>query len=114
MSNGASPQPGQSSPPGRPGVFDIQGFVRRYIPFATRFQGGFKSGMGEDVTFVFVSPNVDTAFTLALGKIPSRYVVHWRSVGGVVFNGSNQGSDWTATKIVLRATSAGTYHGTVF
>lgn len=105
----APPQPNAGSP-GRPTLTDIQSFARRYIPFSKRFVANDKDGRGQYITAVFANANTDTSFVIAVGYVPDGYVVEQASVGGVVYNGSNQGTDWTPKKIVLRATIAGTYH----
>lgn len=104
-----SPQAnGGGGPPGRPGVFDVQSFVRKYVPFSSRFLSNTKSGMGYDLVAVFGAPNTPTVFTIALGQIPSRFVQQFASVGGVVFAPST--AAWTPNSITLEATVAGTYH----
>ena len=95
--------------PQRTPLFDVQGFVRKYVPFTGRFIAAEKSGPGQWVLATFPTPNVDASFTIALGSIPGGYLVYQKSVAGTVYNGANQGSDWTANKIVLRASAAGTY-----
>lgn len=91
--------------------FDVLGFVRRMIPFShAPFRNGQKDGRGQQLIATFASPNADTTFTLALGHVPGEYVEESKSVAGVVYNGSNQKSDWTPNAIVLRASVAGTYH----
>ena len=114
MTQSAAPPAPQGGPPGRPNVQDILGFVRRYIPLSTRFLSGQKSGMGQYVTATFTLTNTDTSFTLALGHIPSGYVITRKSSQGQLIDGSNGGSDWTPNKIVLRSTTATTYHLYVF
>ena len=83
--------------------------VKYFIPFATHFQSGGKSGNGVWLTAVFATPNVDTSFAIANGMVPDGYFVFQASVPGVVYNGSNQGTDWSSNLIVLRASAAGTY-----
>ena len=93
----------------------IIGTVRKLIPFTHRpFRSGQRDGNGQQLQIVFGSPNVDTAAKLSLGRIPQYFVQLNATVGGVLYNGSNQGADWTAVKIVLRATVAGTYNLVVF
>jgi hypothetical protein len=108
MTNQPSPTD-SSSPVGRPGIFDTQSFLRRFIPFSSRFQGNTKSGMGYDLLAVFGVANTPTAFTIALGQIPSRYVQQGATVGGVVFASAGNQALWTANSITLQATVAGTY-----
>ena len=108
MSNTAIPQASTGGPPGRPGVFDVQGFLRKYVPFSSRFQNNTKSGMGFDLVAVFANANTPTAFVIALGQIPSRYVQQFSTVGGVVFSPST--AAWTPNSITLQASVAGTYH----
>lgn len=73
------------------------------------FRSGQKTGWSQWLTCVFASPNVDTSFIIAPGSVPDGYQQYQASVGGIVYNGSNQGTDWTPTSITLRATVAGTY-----
>ena len=97
-------------PPGAPAAFDLNSWIRKVIPFTGRFIAGEKSGLGFWLTATFAAPNSDTTFIISNGMIPNiGYVVVQASAGGIVYNGSNQGSDWTANSIVLRATAAGTY-----
>ena len=104
QASGFQNQAGGSDP------FAWLGFVRKLIPFSHRpWRSGQKDGPGQQLTAVFANANTDTSFTLALGHIPQVYVVEQASVGGVVYNGSNQGTDWSGVKIVLRATVAGSY-----
>lgn len=65
--------------------------------------------MAQWLTAVFASPNVDTSFVISLGSAPDGYIQYQASVPGIVYNGTNQGSDWTPNKVVLRASVAGTY-----
>lgn len=103
-----------TDPPGRPGVFDVQGFVRKYIPFSSFFRANQKTGVGQDVSVVFTAADTDTNVPLALGQVPTRYLVHWKSGAGDVYNGSRQGADWKPNLIVLRCTAAVQVHLTVF
>ena len=98
-----------SQPVGRPGIFDTQSFLRKFIPFSSRFQSATKSGMGYDLLAVFGNANTPTSFAIALGQIPSRYVQQGATVGGVVFASTTNIAAWTATSITLQATVAGTY-----
>lgn len=103
-----------ASPPGRPGVFDVQGFVRKYIPFSSLFRANQKTGMGQDVIAVFTAANADLNVPLALGQVPTRYIVNWKSAAGDVYNGSRQAADWKPNLIVLRCSAPITAHVTVF
>jgi hypothetical protein len=88
----------------------ILGVIRKMIPFShSPWRTGQKDGRGQQLLALFNNANTDTSFTLALGHVPEQYVEQQKSVAGVVYNGSNQGTDWTPTKIVLRASAAGTY-----
>lgn len=90
---------------------DILGWIRKLVPFTHfPFRNHQRDGTFQQLTAVFGSPNVDTNFTLSLGRIPSVYVQGGSTVAGIVYNGSNQGSDWTPKLIVLRASVAGTYN----
>lgn len=51
--------------------------------------------------------NTDTTLTHALGRTPNGYLVLRSQKGGVLYDGTNLGSDWTASQIVLRSTVAG-------
>ncbi len=104
----------QAPTPGAPPVFDIQGFVRKYIPFSSLFRANQKTGVGQDFTATFTAANTDLNITLALGQVPTRYIIHWKSAAGDVYNGSRQGADWKPNLIVLRCTTAITVHGTAF
>jgi len=108
MSNTVVPQSPTAQPPGRGNVFDVQGFVRKYVPFSSRFLNNTKSGLGYDLVATFANANTPTAFTIALGQIPSRYVQQFSTVGGVVFSPST--AAWTPNSVTLEATVAGTYH----
>lgn len=81
----------------------------QFIPFAGHFQSGGKSGNGVWLTAVFTLANTDTSFVIALGNAPDGYFQFQASVAGTVYNGTNQGTDWTANRVVLRASAAGTY-----
>lgn len=94
-------------PPGRPAIFDIQSFVRKFIPFTGNYRNGQKNARGQDLTAVFASPNVNTQFTIALGHIPTRVVQQGATVGGVVFAPSQ--AAWSSISITLQASVAGTY-----
>lgn len=107
MTQTSQPPIGSSSPVGRPGVFDVQGFIRKYIPFSSRFLGNQKSGMGEYLSATFANANANTAFTIAVGRIPSVFVQLGATVGGIVFAPST--AAWTPNSITLQATVAGTY-----
>lgn len=107
MSNTAIPHPGQGGPPGRPGLFDVQSFMRRYIPFSGRFLANQKSGpRGQYVTVQFGTANVDVSVPLALGHVPSGYIPVGQTKAGSIYNGTNEGSDWTPSAIVLRCDAA--------
>lgn len=97
----------QGGPPGRAPVFDIQAFVRKFIPFTANYLSGQKNGHGQDITATFANANTNTTFTIALGGIPSRFIQQGSTVGGVVFAPSQ--AAWTSNRIVLQATVAGTY-----
>jgi hypothetical protein len=51
----------------------------------------------------------DTTLPHKLGRIPSGYILWRAQVAGSVYDGSHDGSDWTSSEIVLRATVAGNY-----
>lgn len=51
----------------------------------------------------------DTPLSHSLGRIPSIYLVGRNQGGGIVHDGTNSGTDWTTSSIVLRATVAGNY-----
>ena len=51
----------------------------------------------------------NTSISHNLGRKPTMYLVARNSSGGVVYDGTNHGTDWTGGLIVLRATVAGTY-----
>jgi hypothetical protein len=52
----------------------------------------------------------DVAVPIQLGRMPSGFITINAPVGGgVVTAGSNEGSDWNPSQIVLQATVAGTY-----
>lgn len=81
-----------------------------FIPFVGHFRSGNKTGGNAQwLTAVFVSPNVDTTFAIALGSAPDGYFQFAASVPGTVYNDTNQGALNTPDKIILRATAAGTY-----
>lgn len=48
--------------------------------------------------------NTDTTITHRLGRIPVFYLLLRSKLGGITYDGSNGGTDWTTTKIVLRNT----------
>lgn len=50
--------------------------------------------------------NTDTTLSHPLGRTPSLYLVVRTQKGGVTYDGSNLGSDWSATSLVLRSTVA--------
>lgn len=56
----------------------------------------------------------DTTFTIGLGRKPSGYIVIRNVPGGIVYDGTNGGTDWSSSVIVVRASSAGTYSLLVF
>lgn len=64
--------------------------------------------MGYDLIATFANANTPTAFVIALGQIPSRYVQQFGTVGGVVFSPST--AAWAPNSITLQASVAGTYH----
>lgn len=80
----------------------------QFIPFAGHFQPGGKSGNGVWVLAVFTAANVDTSFVIALGNAPDGYFVFQKSAPMDIYNGSNQTTDWTSNRIILRATAIGT------
>ncbi len=99
MSNGRGPI-------GWPGISD----TTSPMPFVGRFISGGKTGNGVWLTAVFAAANTDTSFTIALGSAAADgYIQFQASVAGTVYNGTNQGTDWTPTKIVLRASAIGSY-----
>lgn len=102
------PQVGGTAP------FDLLAQVRKYIPFSHGWRLNQKDGRGQMVNFVAASPNVDTNIKLSLGHTPQGYIVLGATVAGIVYFGSNQGTDWTPIKIVLRASAAGGYNLWVF
>ena len=97
----------QPSPPGRPGLYDLQGYIRKLVPFASTFITGQRSGRGQWLTATFAGANTNTTFTLALGHVPGGFVEYNKTVGGTVFAPST--AAWTANSITLQATVAGTY-----
>lgn len=56
----------------------------------------------------------DTTLPHKLGRKPQGYQVVRNRVGGVVYDGTNFGTDWTDIQIVLRATVAGVYGLIIF
>lgn len=92
-------------PIGRPPIWDTSTPTN----YPGHFRTGQKTGWSQWLTAVFPNANVDATFVIALGSVPDGYQPYQSTVGGIVYNGSNQGSDWTATSITLRATVAGTY-----
>ncbi len=68
-----------------------------------RFVGSFFPLLGQTIDAA------DTAIPHAMGRIPNGYLVIRNTPGGVVFDGTNHGTDWTPQAIVLRASIAGTY-----
>lgn len=80
-----------------------------FIPFTGHYRSGGRTGVAQWLTAVFALANVDTSFVISLGSAPDGYLQYQASVAGTVYNGSNQGSDWTPNVIVLRASVAGTY-----
>lgn len=53
-----------------------------------------------------ITANTDQSFTHALGRKPNGYLVLRSAKGGVLYDGTNLGSDWTPSTIVLRSTVA--------
>jgi hypothetical protein len=102
MTTSAIPAAPQSGPPSRPNLQEIIGYVRRFIPFASAFAAGGKSGRGQWVTVQFGTANVDVSVSIALGHIPTGYIPVGQNKSGSVYDGSNARADWTASKIVLR------------
>ena len=78
-------------------------------PFTAPAVNATRIGAG----FEFVNQTInttDTSFTLYnFQRLPSRIIVTGQEQAGSVYNGSNQRSDWTAEKVVLRASVQGTY-----
>lgn len=101
--------------PGGPD-YSVLTFMRKFIPFShVPWRNGQKDGQGQQLIAVFASPNVDTPFTISLGYVPGHYTQPMNAtVAATIYNGSNQGSDWTPNKIVLRSTAAGTFHIEIF
>jgi hypothetical protein len=84
----------------------LQSFVTG-IPITRPLQTG-RLGSFFVVAAVSIS-TTDTVIPILLGRLPSCYLVARNSSGGVVYDGSNHGTDWSGSQIVLRATVAGTY-----
>ena len=65
-----------------------------------------KNKVGTDVVrqITFTTANTDATFNHLLGRKPNGYKVFRTKKGGVVYDGTNNGSDWTSTVIVLRNT----------
>jgi hypothetical protein len=63
-------------------------------------------GRGVIVKFTFAVVNTDATITHSLGRIPVAYWVVRCQKGGVVYDGTNLGTDWTTTTIILRNTVA--------
>jgi hypothetical protein len=78
------------------------------LPITSTLVDNFK--LGSFWVRVLVTINTtDTTITHQLGRIPSIYLVGRSQAAGVVYDGTNLGSDWTTTQIVLRASTAGRY-----
>lgn len=60
------------------------------------------------VGVVVTTANHDTSIDVTgLGRIPAEYHQRRSKKGGTIYDGTNFGSDWTPTTIVLRSTVAG-------
>lgn len=80
------------------------------VPFVSgTIRDGERSGRGQYRLVTFATANADTSFALTLGHVPAGYLTLRNAPGGVVYDGTNLGSDWTASLIVLRASIAGNY-----
>jgi hypothetical protein len=83
------------------------------IPFTRSIiRHGLRCGRGQYL--IATIGTGDTTLTHSLGHIPTQYWPVRNPGGGVVYDGTNGGTDWTASVIVLRATVAGTYTIVVF
>lgn len=78
------------------------------LPITRALQTG---RIGSFYALVGVTINMaDTTLTHALGRIPSGYLVFQAPHGGgVVYDGTLNGSDWSPSQIVLAASVAGIY-----
>jgi hypothetical protein len=99
------------TPPGRPGLFDVQGFVRKFIPFGQgKIVNGQHSGPGQYLICAFAAPNSDTTFAHTCGRVPNNVISTFiPSGGGAVTAGGSGKAAWTVNSIILRAPAAGTY-----
>lgn len=63
----------------------------------------------------FTTAGTDVTISVNLGRQPSGYLqIRTPPGGGVITDGTNLGSDWTPSSIVVQATVAGTYSLLVF
>jgi hypothetical protein len=84
------------------------------IPISRPLVDGSKVGSFFPVLQVSLT-TADTAVPINLGRQPSGYItITAPNGGGVVTAGSNNGTDWTTTQIVLAASVAGQYSILVF
>jgi hypothetical protein len=72
-------------------------------------KNGLRDGHGQLLVVAFVA-GVDKVIAQGLGRVPVGYnTIRVPVGGGVVTDGSNSGSDWSVSQIVLRASVSGTY-----
>jgi hypothetical protein len=80
-----------------------------YIPFVfpSKLVDYQRCGRGIlRVSVAFGAANADTSIDInGLGRVPVMYLVIRNNSTAVVYDGTNFGTDWTATTIVLRASN---------
>lgn len=72
-------------------------------------RSGARYGPFQYIFVDFTVANADKSITIQLDHTPSMWQVVRNQAGGIVRDGSLNGSDWTPTKIVLQASVAGNY-----
>lgn len=100
-----TPQIGSGAP------FDVLGFFRKLIPFSHfPFRNGQKDGRGQQLIATFGGAGAQT-FTMALGHVPSEWVVMSQTGAGDLFATTADRQSWTPNSIILRSNAGPvTYH----
>lgn len=84
--------------------------VQVRVPFQRSvITNGLRDGHGQYLIVTFVA-NTDKTIAHGLGRAPLGYLtIRIPSGGSPVTDGSNNGSDWTSSAVVLRTPVSGTY-----